>query len=56
LETVKRRNHLEELGVDGRIILKQILIGCDDVDWILLTQVRVQWRAVLNTVIKFRVS
>jgi hypothetical protein len=29
-------------------------IGCEDVDWMYLAQVRYQWRALVNTVIKFR--
>jgi hypothetical protein len=29
-------------------------IGYEDVDWILLTQDRYQWRAVVNTVLNLR--
>jgi len=37
--------HYEDLGLDGKIILKWILkAGCVGVDWIHLTQCRVQWR------------
>jgi hypothetical protein len=31
-------------------------IGWDGMDWIKLAQVRDQWRALLNTVMKLRVS
>jgi hypothetical protein len=30
-------------------------IGCDDMDWIYLVYDRDQWRALVNTVINFRV-
>jgi hypothetical protein len=30
-------------------------IGCDDMDWIDLAQDRDQWRALVNTVMNFRV-
>jgi hypothetical protein len=48
---------LEDLGVDGRKILKRVFrkweegIGC-----INLAQNRVKWRALVNTVMKFRES
>jgi len=44
-------NHLEDLDVDGRIILKQMLktwhVGMDRID---VAQDRDRWRAVLNAV------
>jgi len=39
-EKLKARNHLEDLGVDGRIILE---IGWEVVNWIHLAYERVQW-------------
>jgi hypothetical protein len=36
------------------ISLKEV--GCEGVDWIHLAQDRIQWRAVVNTVMKLRVS
>jgi hypothetical protein len=44
---------LEDTGVDGRIILK---IDLREVDWIVLAQNRDGWRAVVHTIIKFRVT
>jgi hypothetical protein len=39
-ENLKRKHHLEDLDVGGRIILKLILkeIECEDLDWIQLDQ------------------
>jgi hypothetical protein len=36
LENLKRRDSLQDLGVDGRIIIKMDLMetGCGGVDWI----------------------
>jgi hypothetical protein len=51
LENFKRRDHPEDLGVDGKIILKWILreIGWEVVGWIHLSQDRAQWRTLLNS-------
>jgi hypothetical protein len=41
--------HMEDTGADGRIILKHAReTGCNDVNWIHLTQVRAQWKALVN--------
>jgi hypothetical protein len=48
---------LEDLGLDGRIILKWIfkkLVG--GVDWIGLAQERSKWQALGNAVVNLRVS
>ena len=49
---------MEELGVDGRIILRFYLkeIGWDIMGWTDLAQVRDKWRAVVNTKINFLIS
>jgi hypothetical protein len=54
---LKGIDHLEDMGVDGKIILEWILreTGREILDWIQLAQDRDQWRAVLNTVMKLRV-
>jgi hypothetical protein len=45
------RDHSEDLGVDGRIILKYLReIGCDILDWIDVAEDRDRWRALVNTV------
>jgi hypothetical protein len=50
------RNHLKDLGVDGRIILKWILEKWDGgMDWIDVAQERDRWRAVVNAVMNLRV-
>jgi hypothetical protein len=57
-KNLKRRNHVERLDVDLRIILKWILEkqGCEFVDCIHPAQVRDQWRALVNTVLNLRVA
>jgi len=46
-----RKNHLQDPGVDGRIILKWILREKDGVvDWIFLVQDRDKWQAPDDTV------
>jgi hypothetical protein len=49
MESMKEKDHSEELGIDGR---KWILTN---VDWIHLVQSRDRWRALVNTVMNFRV-
>jgi len=49
-------DHLEDLGVDGKIILEWILgKQWEGMDWIHLTRDRDQWRTLVNTVTKLRV-
>lgn len=48
------KNHLPDLGVDGRIMLKWILNN-QGVVWIETAQDRAQWRAFVNTVVDLRV-
>jgi hypothetical protein len=52
----ERKHHLEDPGVDGRIILKLISEKWDEsVDWIDLAQDRDRQRAVVNAVMNLRV-
>jgi hypothetical protein len=47
---------LKDPGVDGRIILKWILVKWNGgTDWIDLAQDRNRWRAAVNAVMNFRV-
>jgi len=54
LENLKGRHHLEDPGLDRKIILEWILdlreIGQEDVDWMHLTQNTEQWQALVKTV------
>ena len=50
-ETWGERDHLENQGVDGRIILKLMLEKWDGgTDWIYLAQDRDRWRVLVNAV------
>ena len=49
-------DHLQDLGINGRIILKRISKNWDGgMNWIDLTQDRDRWRAVVNAVTNFQV-
>ena len=49
-------NHLEDSGIDGRIILKCIFEECGGgMDWIDLAHVKDRWRALVQAVINLRV-
>jgi hypothetical protein len=51
LGNLKGRDHLEDLSVDGKIILEWIReIGWEGVDWMHLAQDKDQWRALVKTV------
>jgi hypothetical protein len=52
----ERKDHLEDLGLGGEIMLEWILgKWCESVNWMHLTQDRDQWWAVVNTVMNLRV-
>jgi hypothetical protein len=53
----KERDHLEEWGIDWRILLKWIFMkGDGSLDWIDLGQNRERWRAVVIAVMNLLVS
>jgi hypothetical protein len=53
----KERDHLEDLNVGGRILIKTDIreIGWGSMDWIDLAQDRDQYRTLVNTVVNLRV-
>jgi hypothetical protein len=52
LEKVKKRDHSEELGIDGRVILKRIReMDFGGADWLHLAEERDRWRALSKRVI-----
>jgi hypothetical protein len=56
---MRKIDHLEDLGVDGRIILKLIFKKCNGgggMDWIDLAQDSERWRDLVNAVLNLRVS
>jgi hypothetical protein len=50
-ENLQRRDHFEDLDVDGRITLRHL---DGSVGWIQLVQYMVQWGTVLNLIIIFK--
>jgi hypothetical protein len=55
LENLKGRDHMEDLGVDGRITLYLREIGLKGVNWIHLAQDRDQCRDLVNIVMNLRI-
>jgi hypothetical protein len=51
---VEKRDHLQDLGVDGKIILKWIFKMWDGA-WTELAQDRDRWRALMNAVMNVQV-
>ena len=55
---LRKRDHLEDPGVDGRItlrwIFKKLVVRC--MDWVELAQDRDRWRALVNAVVNLRVK
>jgi hypothetical protein len=49
---LRERDHLEDPGLDGRIIKMDIQeVGCGGMEWIELAQDRDRWWALVTTVI-----
>jgi hypothetical protein len=55
LESLKGRDHSEDLDVCKRIILEWILGKCGLADWIHMSQNRDQWWALVNTLMNLQV-
>ena len=54
---LRKRDHLENPGVNERIILRRIFMKLDgDMGWVDLAQDRDRFRALVNAVMKFGVS
>jgi len=57
MERPEGKSYLEDLGADGRIILKWIFKTLDgSMDWIGLAQERGKWQAFETAVLNLRVS
>jgi hypothetical protein len=54
---LRERDNMEDIGLDGRIILRYIFTecGCGSIDWIDLAQDRDSWRTLVNTIMNNRV-
>ena len=53
---LREGDHLEDLVIGGRIILKWVFRKLDDgMDWIDMAQDRDRWQALVNAVMNFRV-
>jgi hypothetical protein len=53
---VKGRDHSEDLGIDGRIVLNGSReIGWKGVEWMHLAWDRYQWQGLFNTVMNLRI-
>jgi hypothetical protein len=56
VERPEGRNHLENLAVDGKILLIDLqVVGWEGMDWIALAWVRERWRASVNVVLNLRI-
>jgi len=53
LESLKGRDHFEDLGMDGKVLLECILkeIVREGVEWIHLAHYRVHWWSLVNMVL-----
>jgi hypothetical protein len=54
LESQKERDHQEDQGICGWIILKWVLERWDVMIWIDLAEDRDQWRALVNVVMNLQ--
>jgi hypothetical protein len=56
-ENLRERDHSEDPGLDGRIILRWVFRMWDGggMDWINLAQDGDMWRALVNAVMNYRV-
>jgi hypothetical protein len=53
---LRNRDHLEDPGIDGRLIFKWIFKKWDEgVDWIQLPQDRDRWQTLLNVLLNLQV-
>jgi hypothetical protein len=55
LESLKGRDHSEDIGIDVRIEINLKEIGWESVEWTDLAQNRDRWRALVKTVMNLPV-
>jgi hypothetical protein len=55
LGNLREIDHLEDPGVDGRVMMDLQDVGCGGMDWIDVAQIRDRWLARVNAGMNLRV-
>jgi hypothetical protein len=54
--SLKERDLMKDLSIDGGVLLIKIEVKCEDFEWIHLNQGRVYWWSVVNRVLNLFVA